>query len=319
MGLKMILSLRLKIVKLFFASFFVLHSVFNLAYAENVKFADVPESSSVSSNGFLYFVEKDQRGFYLLGTIHAGISNRQKIGLNIINAAKKSSGIYVELIMDDSAIDLIDLNSKRKAGGKKLVNLIGEKYYGLLKKNLVSEMEIFSEDEYESLQPWYLVNAVPIPNSENLNLELGTEEQLIVLAKENNITVNELEGATFQANIFNKMTEDQQVRYFRDYVNLVEQGVLRQRGIDLFEAWANSDISLAEKSLGDFSRRNNFYSNFYVGKVVNLRNAGFLKKIEKISSGKSGILFAVGVDHLVGESGLLKMLKDKKYKITKVN
>lgn len=316
---KMIVNIRLKFLKIIFVAIFILHSGFNFAYAGNVSTADVPLNGAVSSNGFLYLLEKDRKKFYLLGTIHGGFSERQKLGLNIINAAKKSSGIYVEVIMDDAALDLIDSNSKRKLGGKKLVELIGKKYYDLLKKNLVSDLEIFSEDEYELLQPWYLVNAVPIPNGEALNLELGTEEQLIKLAKENNIAVNELEGATFQTNIFNKMTEDQQERYFKDFVYLVELGVMRQRGIDLTEAWANSDISLVEKSLREVSRKDNFYSNFYIANLVNLRNVGILRKLEKISSRKSGILFAVGVDHLVGDSGLLKMLKDKKYKITKVN
>jgi len=124
--------------------------------------------------------------------------------------------------------------------------------------------------------------------------------------------VLELEGLEYQINLLSGLSPEEQESFLllalKDLKNAGEEAD------SLVKAWAAGDAQKVEeilmKKLKDDSRLLPFYEKF-----LYRRNRDMVSKIEVYLKTNGTYFVVVGAGHLVGEKGILEMLKAKGFKV----
>lgn len=134
-------------------------------------------------------------------------------------------------------------------------------------------------------------------------------------ANGDNITINELEGVDYQLETINKtFTWEYLKKYLNDYSNSnIDEEVDIAK--NLFNAYKTGDIEFIEESNNKMKNDNPEYYKI----MLTDRNIGMTNKIDELIKDGKNHTVAVGAAHFIGEDGILKLLEEKGYKITRVN
>lgn len=272
-------------------------------------------------NGFLFSIEKDGQTSYLLGTIHAGFSVEQTLGDNIVNVVKKVQKLYVEAdITDSKTVDRsVDLYGFTKAPS--LLRVIGDERFNFYHKVLVDRAKFFDKDEFARAKPWLISMVIPICDplqDDPLYIEFGSELQLILLAKNLGIPVGEIEGSDAQVKVLDTGTSSRAGLIFEAYTNLVRSHIIFGFVRDEVLAWSASDLSTFEKIVEKRRIMNDPYSRFYNESILESRNRSMASKISSILSKESGMLFAIGTEHLVGPESVIQELSKNGFRVRRL-
>lgn len=310
------LSINLKLRHIFYFFLFAAISpcVLALQYKKNLQ---VDRSSS---NGILFSIEKNGQRSYLLGTIHAGFSERQVLGENILGVLSMVDDVYLEadISNEQRTSDLIDAYGF-DPHGVGLRKIIGSDEFDVFSQYAVDQYRLFTAEQFEYVRPWMLAMLLPVANrqgDEIVNLQWGTEFQLTDYARKHGLPIFEIEGLAHQFEVYNSMSERQQKDYFLSYVRSVRQHYAYDSQARDIKAWTTSSYTDLEKAWADRKKRTDFYSVFHTSMIVEGRNAYFFQKIGLALGDKKTHLFAVGEQHLVGERSLIKKLQEQGFKVT---
>jgi uncharacterized protein YbaP (TraB family) len=253
-------------------------------------------------NGFLFLLTKNNKTSFLLGTIHSGVSEKQIIGDNILNAATESSKIFIEADIFDPARTrdaMIFFGTDKHP--QNLRSTIGDVYYDFFRKMFVGNYKILKPDEYNSAKPWFLTLLIPIADASKetyMRSELGTEFQLLNLATNINIPIGELEGLSQQLKLFDSINKNDDGRYFNDYVDLVQERTLYHWQLKEVQAWTDQNIDGIHEVLKSMDERSSAYTRFYLSTMIKSRNVSLARTIAEIAENKDKCLFAIGSEHL---------------------
>ena len=134
-------------------------------------------------------------------------------------------------------------------------------------------------------------------------------------ANGDNITINELEGVDYQLETINKtFTWEYLKKYLNDYSNsnINEEVDIAK---NLFNAYKTGDIEFIEESNNKMKNDSPEYYKI----MLTDRNIGMTNKIDELIKDGKKHTVAVGAAHFIGDDGILKLLEEKGYKITRVN
>jgi uncharacterized protein len=265
------------------------------------------------SKTFMWKVEEKGPVVYILGSVHFLKKEHYPLDPKIENAFEVSDSLIVEANVSDMAkIDPQIIAGKAIYGeNDSLKNHISSETYECIKQEatrLGLPMEMVDRQK-----PWILSLALAGLEIMKLGYDPKYGIDQYFLSKAGRVKrVLELEGLTYQLNLLSNLSAQEQelllLFTLKDLKNAGEQVE------NLVKAWTAGDApgieAILTKKLQEDPRIHSFYDKF-----LYLRNREMASKIEFYLKSNGTYFVIVGAAHLIGEKGIIQMLKAKGYKV----
>ncbi len=275
------------------------------------------EKESGFQEGLLWKIEKkgQSSASYVFGTIHMIPKEKYFLppGFNV--AFNKCSRIFMEIDMDD-------MNDLSKIMGimdkvfmeddKKLSDLLQEEEYSKI-KDYFDHMGL-PMMMLDRMKPLFL-NALAGTDGNPMALKDGSyksyEMELSQMAEKSNKELLGLETIDFQLSIFDKIPYKVQAKMLFDAVS-ADSSKSDHTDV-MFDQYVKQDLHQMSESIetGDLSLKP------YLSLLLFERNKDWIPKM-KAEMEKGSCFFAVGAGHLGGQGGVLQLLSNEGYSISRV-
>jgi len=288
------------------ALLFTILSVFVILASGSVAFGQ-------ENKTFMWKVESQGAGVYILGSVHFLKSGNYPLNPKIETAYEQSDTLVVEAdITDDKKMDAQWIAEKALYGEKdSLKNHVSEETYEFIRREadrLGLPLEMINRQK-----PWML--ALTLSSLEIMKLaydpRLGIDWYFLSKAARAK-KVLELEGLEYQINLLSGLSPEEQELFLlltlKDLKNAGEQ-------VDaLITAWARGDTQKVEEILMKRLKEDQRVYPFYE-KFLYRRNQDMVSKIESYLKTGGTYFVVIGAAHLIGEKGIIQILKAKGHKV----
>lgn len=262
------------------------------------------------SKNFLWEVKSNTTTIYLLGSIHVGKEGTFPLNSEIENAFDKSKNLVVEVDIDSvNPMSLMqymvfqDTNTLESSLKPEVYNKLVKMFDEIGLPPLV----------YSKLKPWAAVMMAQqfSMKSDGVTAENGIDKYFMGKARGKKNVIS-LETAEYQMSIleeFDKISNE-----FVEY-SLKDLKENSNQVDEMFKAWRNGDDAGIEKIINSEVEDFPSYKSI-MEKLLYKRNINMSTKITEWLKGTDTFFVVVGAGHLVGERGIVNLLKKSKdYKI----
>ena len=281
----------------------------SLAGLASCKTSKVTKQPPVDENALLWKISgKDlSKSSYLYGTIHMICATDFVISDSLKSAFNRADKIYLELDMDDPTMDakMLRLSVNK---GRKLSDIFSKEDY--------AKLNTFFRDSVgmplallNPLKPFTLLSLIYLKGLPCTQQE-SYEMNFVKMAKEQHKEINGLESLEDQFAVFDSIPEKDQAKMIMDLVNNFHE----QKGE--FERMVANYKAQNLNALQDEIEQSPDMKGQEEALLIN-RNKSWIPRMEGAMHANA-ILFAVGAGHLGGDFGVIKLLRDKGYKLTPV-
>ncbi len=253
---------------------------------------------------------------YLGGTIHVLAKSDYPLPSAYDLAYKKSSHLVFEtdIAAMSSPSLLLKMNQIMTYNdGRKLSGVIKPESYHLLMKYFHERQ--MPTDAYQYYTPVGITLLISMFELQRmgLNPKFGVDQHFYHKAQRNKIQTSGLETPEEHLHYIADMgvgNEDEMIVKTLEEIKLIPE-IMKE----LKEAWRTGDNKIFTSLLIEDMK--NQYPSIYQSLLVE-RNNNWLPKIEKMLKTQATEFILVGALHLVGEDGLIKLLREKGYKIEQI-
>ncbi len=287
----------------------VLTMSFVLVFVSFVIF--VQESFSQSQKSFLWKVQSKTNTVYVLGSLHYCKKEIYPLGEKIEKAFAESEILVVEADVNDiKKIDIQKLIERAFYPGNDLLekHVSPEIYERVVKETggLGVPVELLNKQK-----PWFLAMTLVALESLKLGFDptLGIDKHFLSKAQGRK-KILELESLDYQINLLSEFSDKDQelfLLYTLKDLKIIEQELGR-----LIQAWTSGDTKAMESILTRSVSEDRRLS-FILEKLIYERNRKMASKIEEFSRTGETYFVIVGAGHLVGDQGIIEILKGKGY------
>ncbi len=243
---------------------------------------------------------------YLFGTFHLLCKDDIKFSEQLKSVLKSSDEVYMEMDMDDPSIMLSGLLYMNMKDGKKLKDLYTDAEYKKVANYFTDSVGI-PLMMLQSIKPYFLV-AMLYPKMMKCKNASGVEGELMSIAKEDKKEIKGLETMQFQSSVFDSIPYEWQAKELLK--NIDSFSIYKKEFDTMLLQYKNQQLSAMEISLV----KSEFGSDKYEDILLTKRNLNWVGQLKTIMK-KESVFVAVGAGHLVGEKGLLNLLKKEGYTI----
>ena len=243
---------------------------------------------------------------FLFGTFHLLCKEDIHFSNQLRKAVSDCGEIYMELDMDDPSTMLSAMMYMNMRGDTSLSDLYTSKEYERL-KNYFSDTLKMPLALLQKTKPYFLV-ALLYPRMMNCSSPAGVEEELVKLAKEDKKEIQGLETMQFQASVFDSIPYQWQAKELLK--NIDSFSVNKTEFETMLDFYKNQEMDSIKAMIG----KSEFGSDKYDDLLLNNRNKKWVIKLDSIMQ-KESVFVAVGAGHLVGEQGLISLLKKQGYTV----
>lgn len=243
---------------------------------------------------------------FLFGTFHLLCKEDIHFSDQLIKAIKFSNKIYMEMDMDDPSTMLSGMLYMNMKDGKKLQDLYTPEEFQRLEKYFSDTLET-PITLLQQMKPYFLI-ALLYPRMMECSSPAGIETELLKIAKENSKEIKGLETMQFQASVFDSIPYEWQAKELL-------------KNIDSFSLYKTEfstmlDFYKAQQldSLKSMIAKSEFGTQKYENLLLIDRNKNWVNQLKEIMKSES-VFVAVGTGHLVGESGLINLLRKEDYEV----
>ena len=268
---------------------------------------------NAESKSFMWEVKSENSTVYLLGSIHMGKEVMYPLNPVIEESFKKSNVLGVELnITDMKAEDFMaDFTYK---DGKTLKTELSDSLYKKFEesfKKIGGSLAFFN-----NFKPTVLIQTLSMLalSKQGYKADLGVDMYFLKKAKEQNKEILALEKVEDQINLLLGDGEtDTSEKYL--YYTLCELENTVSSIDSILKAWLEGDAdkmySLVKQDEGESAENDQFMK-----KILDDRNYKMAEKVEEMLGKKNVYFVIVGSAHLVGDNGVVNLLrKSGKYKV----
>jgi len=269
--------------------------------------------SLYAGDAFLWKVESKTATVYLLGSIHFMKKEIYPLNRMIENAFDKADILVVEADIND--IGKIDIQKLMETAfyreNDTLQNHISGETYELVKKEFEGlGMPLWIVDKQ---RPWFL--ALTLTSLELVKLgydpNYGIDNYFLSKASGKK-QIKELESLDYQMNLLSGFSDNEQELFL--LYTIKDLKTLDQEVTGLIRAWKSGDTKSMESIITKSATEDGKMSSIYE-KLIYGRNKNMASKIEDFLKTKDAYFVIVGAGHLVGDRGIVEMLKKKGYSI----
>jgi len=259
---------------------------------------------------FLWRVQSDTTTLDLLGSIHLMKPEDYPLSPAIESAFERARVVVFEVDpsrMTEAAVGL--LASGTLPEGQTLRDVISPETYQKVSQ-LLEEMGM-DVAGFEKMRPWLV--AVTLTSFELMRAGYtqasGVDMHYFERARDEGKEILGLETVEFQVGLFAELAaaEDEEfLRYTMQELNTVIPMI-----DELLVNWRAGKVAEVEKLLTEAYRE---YPELFA-KLVSDRNLNWLPQLEKLLAGERAAMAVVGSLHLVGEDGLVEMLRRRGFSV----
>lgn len=241
---------------------------------------------------------------YLFGTFHMMCKDDIKFTDHLQAALKSSEKVYFEMDLDDASNTLGALFFMNMKDGKTLKDLYTPEEYqkmsDFFKDTLRISLATFHKMKPSFLEAFLYPKMMPCKNLS------GVEQELMKIASKEKKEINGFETIAFQASVFDSIPYSTQAKSLLNSIDSMERyqvyfdsmvHVYKSQQIDMLEAmFTQPEFGMKEG----------------LELLLDKRNINWVDQLKTILP-KSNVFIAVGAGHLVGEKGLIALLKKEGY------
>jgi len=242
---------------------------------------------------------------YVFGTFHLLCKNKFTHSENLLSKLKNSQQLVLELDMDDPKMMMSMMNGMKMKGDSSIKDLLEPAKYKFVDSYFQDSLKM-SLKMMQKIKPMMLYSLLmpKLLGCEVFSLEM----ELVALAKKQKIEILGLENIAFQVAIFDKISYGIQAKML--YETIENSAKSRKELKELIEAYTSKDFlkmeQLIEASSDSFEGMED--------ELLKDRNLDWIAKVEAFAKQKP-TFFAVGAGHLLGDGGVLSLLKRRGYQI----
>ncbi len=261
-------------------------------------------------NGLLWKISGNglAKPSYLFGTIH--ITCDATLDKNVLAALDNTSQLYLELDMDDPAMQTQMLGSIMMKDGKTMKSLASEADYKMVDEFLVKNTGI-SATLVNNFKPT-MVTMMLYPKMMDCPMQ-SIEEELMKITKAQNEQTYGLETITEQMAALDAIPYEDQMQ---DLIDMAKGNMAKEKAefVKLMEVYKANDLAKIEALMND---PKNKMMSAHTNVLLDNRNKNWIPKIEETAK-KTPTFFGVGAAHLAGSNGVIALLRKKGYKVEAV-
>lgn len=266
---------------------------------------------NAQEKSFLWRVTKDQKSVYLLGSIHYLGKEHLPLRKAILDALDDSHELVLEIDLNSASpatAQRVTLEKALYRDGTTLAQNIDPETYRLAAARadqLGLDMKVLSP-----MKPWFVALTMTAFKLRQLGLDanLGVDRQLAERAKSSGKPMSGLETFEFQVGLLDQLSKREQEMLLRETVAELER--LDRNIGQIVQAWLDGDGAVLERLMLAGMRE---YPELH-RKVIVERNRRWLPEIEKLLE-RGGAMVVVGAAHLVGQDGVVEMLRNRGYRL----
>jgi uncharacterized protein YbaP (TraB family) len=263
-----------------------------------------------SEKTFMWKVENGETTLYLLGSIHALKEDAYPLPPAIEAAFAEVEVAVFEIDLDNmtkAAIKMMSAGSLEK--GRTLEEVVGPDTWSKFETH-VGELG-FDASLYQGMKPWLAALTVAAfeLTKHGYLATAGLDTYLSQRADETGKKRLALETAAFQVSLFADLSPEQSLAFLS--YTLEDLALMIPEMDQLYRDWRAGSVESVENALLEGFEE--FPEVFK--KMVADRNHAWMPKIEKLLAGDRDAMVVVGSAHLVGEQGVVNLLREKGYTV----
>ena len=252
---------------------------------------------------------------YLFGTHHLIESEKVPELQKALNFVNEVDAVVSEIDMSDMQALQMKIMQGAMMQGKTIKDLVSAEDYTLVDAAF-KELLGVGLDQLGAFKPAMLstmYGVMQYSKTKKLAKEPEALDMIIQKAgKKANKEIVALETAEEQMEVlFNSLSLEKQAELLVKAIKEKEKGIAQMQKLD--EAYLSGDLKKMEALYSEDEDMTEEYKKA----LVDTRNLNWIGKLTKMLETKSGVV-AVGCLHLVGETGLIKQLQKKGYKVEPV-
>lgn len=269
----------------------------------------------IESRGFLWQVENGGNVVYLLGSIHVANEEMYPLRDEIDEAFAEADYLAVEV---DGTVENPNLgayieNLGSYKDGTTLRDHISPEVYAFLAE-LLADLEVRT-DALDPYEPWYasmILDSLASEGSE-YESELGIDNYFMNSALEEDIPIVELESFESQFGMYDGFSDELQEQLLIGSIYSFYQEEDSTEGLS--EMWMDGDVEELAQMAEDMQGNEEYYNAMLLD-----RNVLMAQKINGFLTGSQPATYfvVVGALHMVGEDGLVALLEEKGYTVTRL-
>lgn len=296
------------------ASFFL-----PLAYAEH----DAAHGASAQvvtapQRGSLYRIHHQGKTSYLFGTVHVGTPDFFPLEPQVTRALAHASKLVLEIdIRDNAPFQQALLKHGMYAEGDTIARHLSAESLALLKQAL--QRAGIGYEKVLRMKPWLLTNMLIGLDLEHHGYRRshGIEAFLLSIAGQDK-DVQELESAEYQMSLFDGMSDAMQEQYLRENLAELGDGKAFRKARTLIDAWANANGEAMEAFLRESLKEKTASAEFMQRVLLDQRNPEMASRIDVLLKNGESSFVGVGLLHLIGDTGVPKLLRERGYEVEKL-
>ncbi len=253
----------------------------------------------VSGNGL-------KKNSYLFGTFHLLCKSDINFSSQLKTATGNADKIYMELDMDDPSVLMGGLLMMNMKEGKKLKDFYTEAEYNKLSGYFKDSLHV-PVSFLQSTKPYFLVGML-YPKMIPCKTVSGVEEELMKLAKLQQKEIKGLETMEFQAAVFDSIPYSEQAK---ELLKSIDSMTVYKKYFDtMVNVYKSQQLEKIEKLFS----QSEFGMEEHKDILLDDRNKNWVGQLKTIMQ-KESVFVAVGAGHLVGNKGLIALLKKEGYTV----
>lgn len=241
---------------------------------------------------------------YLFGTIHLICKDDLRISKNLEKAIKEAEEVYFEMDLDDPSNTLGAMLYMNMKNGKTLKDLYTIEEYDRL-FNYFRDSLKFPIAMMQKMKPSFL-EALLFTKLLPCKKAVGLETELMKIAKENKKEIKGFETIAFQASVLDSIPYEEQAKSLLKTIDSLDH--YKKYFDTMLLAYSSQKI----KSIEDFMNKKEFGMDEHKDVLLYKRNSDWVGQLKNILTKKS-VFVAVGAGHLLGEKGVIALLKKEGY------
>jgi hypothetical protein len=251
-----------------------------------------------------------QKPSYLFGTMHL-CTDSVKLSENLKKIIHDCDIIYFELDLDDMQEQMGALRYARMNDNKKISDLLTKDEYHKLDSFLKSIKSPLPLSMMNSFKPLFVSSLIEARIS-NCDATGGMEMQIMAEnRKQSSREIKGMETPRYQAGLFDSIPYEKQAKELLNYVDSIDS--YRKSGDELIKVYEKQDLNKIDQLI----TKSDPGLDQYMDLLLYNRSRMWSQQMPTIMAGRS-VLFAVGAGHIVGDKGVINLLRKKGYTLTPV-
>ncbi len=253
---------------------------------------------------------KGDATLYLAGSVHMLGDDDHPLPEAFESAYRASEGLVLEVTTaGNPAADAAAFEKGMYGPDGRIENDLSAAAYKKLRKFL--EGAGLPPGAMDGFRPWMAAMTISLTEIMKLGYrpELGVDSYFEGKAIEDGKPVEGLETSEFQIGLFAKLDRELQEQML--VATLDEVADIETEFPSLVKAWREGDDETLRRLIFESMAE----APEFRAEVLDKRNLRWMGSLEKILGGERDVMVVVGAGHLVGEKGLVRLLRDRGYRV----